>query len=135
MITKKVSKGMKQKLIRIIYEGYVEAFGHGVRNLQQFPVLITAQDVYHKKMPELMEYQDNQLRSLFVDVMNELRADGFIRYDERVNYYLTPEGYREADLSRLQRSFRFFNANQGLAVPISILSLVVSVIALFLSGG
>lgn len=134
MITKKIGKGMKQKLLRIIYEKYVDEFGHGVRNLRQFPVLITAQESYHEKMPELMESQDNARRSLFLDVMKELRADGFIFYDEGVNYYLTAEGYEEADMGWLKRSLRFFNANQGLAVPISIISLIVSVIALFVAG-
>lgn len=135
MITKKIGKGMKQKLLRLIYEKYVDEFGHGVRNLEQFRVLITAQDMYHEKMPELMEFDDNVRRSRFIDVISELKADGFISHGGGGQcLYLTPEGYREADMGWLKRSLRFFNANQGLAVPISIFSLIVSVIALFVAG-
>lgn len=131
MITKKITKEMEQKLLGLIYKKYTDRFGHGVRNLAEFPILITSAEVYLADMPELQEMDGNLIRHRFIDIMEELRASGFVTYDQKTSFFLTDAGYARAALSLKDKVLDFFNKNQGLAVPISIVSLIISIIALW----
>lgn len=131
MITKKVLPGMERKLLMGLYRRYIDQFGHGIRHLQEYKILITAAEVYLPEMPELREVQGNMARDLFIDVMKELEASGFVVFDGSTAFNLTESGYRKASMSWKDRTLDFFNKNEGLAVPISVISLVVAVIALF----
>lgn len=131
MITKHLKRGMEPKLLRLIYKKYISRFGRGVRNIDQFPVLVTYSDVYLPDMPELREIDGNMARDLFIDIMKELEASGYVRFDDKFAYFLTVHGYAEAAKTRRDRALDFFNRNQGLAVPISVVSLIVAVVALW----
>lgn len=122
---------MEQKLLGLIYKKYIDRFGHGVRNLSEFPILITSAEVYLADMPELQEMDGNLIRHRFIDVMEELRASGYVTYDQRTSFFLTEAGYQRAALSPKDKALDFFNKNQGLAVPISVVSLVISIFALW----
>ena len=131
MITKKISKKMEPKLLGLIYKKYIDRFGHGVRNLGEFPILITSAEVYLADMPELQEMDDNLIRHRFIDIMRELQTSGYVNYDQKTSFFLTEAGYQRAALSPKDKALDFFNKNQGLAVPISVVSLVISIIALW----
>ena len=131
MITKKISKEMEPKLLGLIYKKYIDRFGHGVRNLSEFPILITSAEVYLADMPELQEMDDNLIRHRFIDIMRELQTSGYVNYDQKTSFFLTEAGYQRAALSPKDKALDFFNKNQGLAVPISVVSLVISIIALW----
>jgi len=131
VITKKLKKGMEQKLLGIIYRRYIERFGRGVRNLDEFPVLITSSEVFLSEIPEMREVEGSMARDLFIDAMRELEVSGFVRYDQKMSFFLTEAGYRRAAMTRTDKFLEFCNRNEGLAVPISVISLIISVIALF----
>lgn len=131
MITKKISPEMASKLLKLLCQDYIAEFGHGVRNLPKFSVLITAHEHYAQRMPELYEYADGVRRPRFLDVMQELQADGFVRFDENIKFFLTEKGYKAGASSWIDKSIDFCNRNQGLAIPIAVLSFIVSIIALF----
>lgn len=130
VITKKISWQMEPKLLGIIYGKYIDRFGHGVRNLGEFPILITSADVYLNDMPELREMEGDLVRHRFIDIMKELEASGYVTYDQRTSFFLTEAGYQLAARSPIDKALDFFNKNQGLAVPISIFSLIISIVAL-----
>ncbi|WP_144080565.1 hypothetical protein [Pseudomonas simiae] len=130
MITKKISRVMESKLLGIIYDKYIHRFGHGVRNLGEFPIYITSAEVYVGDMPELQEQEGNVIRHRFIDIMQELEASGYVVYDQKTSFFLTDAGYKRASMSLKDKALDFFNKNQGLAVPISIVSLIISIIAL-----
>jgi hypothetical protein len=102
-----------------------------VRNLGEFPILITSAEVYLGDMPELQEMDGNLVRHRFVDIMLELQASGYVTYDQRTSFFLTEAGYQRATLSPKDKALDFFNKNQGLAVPISVVSLVISIFSLW----
>ncbi|MFK3794778.1 hypothetical protein [Pseudomonas sp. NPDC088444] len=131
MITKKLKKGMEQKLLGILYRRYVETFGRGVRNLNEYPVLITASEVFLSEIPEMREVQGLMARDLFIDTMQELQASGYVRFDGKMSFFLTEAGYHRAAMTPIDRFLEFCNKNEGLAVPISVVSLIISIIALF----
>jgi hypothetical protein len=131
VITKHLKKGMEPKLLRLIYKKYIARFGRGVRHIHEFPILLTYAEVYLPDMPELRELQGEMARDLFIDVMKELEASGYVVFDKKTSFFLTAEGYAEAGKSRRDRTLDFFNRNQGLAVPISVVSLIVAIVALF----
>ncbi|PIB57211.1 hypothetical protein [Pseudomonas sp. 2995-1] len=131
LITRQLKKGMEQKLLALIYRKYVERLGHGVRNLREFPIWITSAEVYLPDMPELREYDENMARDLFVDVMRELEASGYVIFDSNIAFFLTEAGYGRASMTPVDKFLDFCNKNQGLAVPISIVSLIVSFAALW----
>lgn len=133
MITKKITRSMQLKLLRLIYEDYLEEHGEGVRKLGQFGVLITAHDMYIPRMPELMEVEGTLARPLFSDVLSELKTQGYLRWDEASKYYLTTEGYNFVRKGLYGRFVDYLNRNPGLAIPISVVSLLLSVLAISLT--
>ncbi|MCX2692283.1 hypothetical protein OO256_16130 [Pseudomonas sp. DCB_CB] len=133
MITKKITKGQEDRLIRHIYAKYIDRFGRGVRSLGEFPVLITSAEVYLGDMPDLAESSGNLVRYRFVDLLKELEALGYMRFDGSTSFFLTEAGYKKAAMSRADRFLDFCNRNQGLAVPVAAASLIISIIALFVA--
>jgi hypothetical protein len=131
VITKKISRVMESKLLGLIYDKYIHRFGHGVRNLDEFPIYITSAEVYVGDMPELQEQEGNVIRHRFIDIMQELEASGYVVYDQNTSFFLTEAGYKRASMTLKDKALDFFNKNQGLAVPISVLSLIISIIALW----
>ncbi len=132
-ITKKVTKKMQLKLLKIFYAEYVEEFGEGTRNLNEYTVLTTEAEAYLDRMPELREQDGNMVRYLLVDLLVELRNAGHMTSIGGAQFSLTPEGYARASMNRWDEWIDYANKNSGLAIPISLVALVVSVIALFVT--
>ena len=134
MITKKITKEMEEKLLKIIYERYIREYGYGTRNLTEYKVIITGGAIFENEMPEIYEYDEaqNMKRCLMPDILKELMARGYIECSgDNVYYWLSEKGYYHASQNRLQRFVSYLNNNSGWAIPLALLSLVVAVIALF----
>ena len=132
MITKKTTKAMEKKLLKIIFEQYTSEYGYGVRNLKEYKLILTGGDSFEKEMPEIVEYEGNVKRYLLLDILKELMARGHIECSEDNCYYwLSESGYKHASKSFFQHIVGYYNDNSGWAIPIAIVSLVVSLISLF----
>ncbi|EMM8839766.1 TPA: hypothetical protein SL809_001706 [Pseudomonas aeruginosa] len=134
MITKKISRMMPEKLLRIIRKRYVDKHGEGVRNLGDFPILITAHNSFSDEMPEVIEERGGVQYPRLLDMLKELEHRGFVRFDGNYSYFLTVDGYKEASMSTFARGMRWFEVHPGIATLIALLSLLISIIALFVSG-
>ncbi len=130
VITKQLKKGMEAKLLGLFYRDYIDKFGRGVRNLDEFPILITAAEIYLARMPELQERTGNLVRYRFVDITEELKAKGLLRFDSRTSYYLTEEGYRQGGMTRWDKCLDFCNRNAGMAVVVAVVSALISIASL-----
>lgn len=133
-MTTRLPKGVEMDLLKAIYRKYVDENGVGIRRIGSFKILITAQDTYSQAVPRLKKSSGQLRSSYFVSAMLELQALGYVEYDGKSAYQLTERGFQAASKSTLQRVVDYFNENQGLAIPISIVSLIVAVIALFVAA-
>lgn len=136
MITKKITKEMEDKLLRIIYQRYTKEHGYGTRKLSAYKVLITGGELFEEEMPEIVERdtEQNIKRYLLLDILQELRAKGYLNFSEdNISYWLSPEGYEHASKSKLEHFITYLNNNSGWAIPLAFLSLIISVVALFTS--
>ncbi len=134
MITKKITKDMEEKLLRIIFKRYTQEYGYGTRNLSEYKVIITGGSMFEDDMPEIVEFGPDQRmkRYLLIDILKELMARGYIECSEdNMYYWLSESGYNHASKTKIQHVISYLNNNAGLAIPLALLSLVVSVIALF----
>lgn len=131
MITKKTTRKMEEKLLKIIFKRYTKEYGYGVRNLAQYQVLITGGSLFEDEMPEIVEYENNTKRYRLLDLLKELMARGYIECSEdNVYYWLTESGYKHALQNTIQRVVTYFTNNAGWTIIIAICSFIVSVIAL-----
>lgn len=134
MITKKITKEMEEKLLKIIFEGYINEYGYGTRNLSEYKIIITGGLLFEDGMPEIVEYdpETNTKRYLLLDILKELMARGYIECSkDNVYYWLTIKGYEHSSKNKLQHFITYLNNNAGWAIPLALLSLVVSVAAIF----
>ncbi|MEW8052471.1 MAG: hypothetical protein AB2792_13415 [Candidatus Thiodiazotropha sp.] len=134
MITKKITKDMEEKLLKIIFERYTEEYGYGTRNLSDYKIIITGGSMFEDEMPEIVELDPDQRtkRYLLVDIFKELMARGYIECSEDNAYYwLSENGYNYASKTKLQHFISYLNNNAGWAIPLALLSLLVSIFALF----
>lgn len=137
MITKKITKDMEEKLLRIIYQRYTKEHGYGTRKLSAYKVLITSGELFEEEMPEIVEHDSGQniKRYLLLDILQELRARGCLNFSEdNISYWLSPQGYEHASKNKLEHFITYLNNNSGWAIPLALLSLVVSIFALFTSS-
>lgn len=136
MITKKITKEMEDKLLRIIYQRYTKEHGYGARKLSAYKVWITGGELFEEEMPEIaeLETEQNMKRYLLLDILQELTAKGYLNFSEdKISYWLSPEGYEHASKSKLEHFITYLNNNSGWAIPLAFLSLIISVIAIFTS--
>lgn len=134
MITKKITKKMEEKLLKLIYQRYTQANGYGTRRLDAYKVLITSGEIFEDEMPEIVEHDScqNMKRYLLIDLLQELMAKGYLeRSADNTNYWLTINGYEHASKSKLEHVITYLNNNSGWAIPLALLSLIVSAFALF----
>ncbi|MEG0969165.1 MAG: hypothetical protein RSG92_27755, partial [Pseudomonas sp.] len=93
MFTKKIRREMPFELLRVVYEMYLEEHGHGIRNINDFHVLITAHELFSLYIPDLMEVSGDASRPLLLDNLKELESRGFMRCEGGLKYFLTVQGY------------------------------------------
>lgn len=86
-------------------------------------------------MPEIAVFNGTHKKYLVTDWATELQAKGLVSIEpSRLEFFLTEKGYNQASLRWCGKAVAYLNNNQGLAIPISILSLAVAVIALFVES-
>lgn len=118
------------QLVKIYQNRFGESQGH--LNEFLFDHSIT---VNESALSALVEgrFNDNVstgLESLF----NELEARQYIEVQANGDYALTISGYTLGSRGTLMKGLDFLNANPGLAILISVVSLVVSILALIASA-
>ena len=122
---------MEEKLLKIIFKRYTKEYGYGMRNLKEYKLSVIGGSSFEKDMPEIVEFEGDTKRYRLIDILEELMARGYIEFSEDNAYYwLTESGYNHAAQNIFQRIIAYFNKNAGWAIPIAVLSLIVSIVAL-----
>jgi hypothetical protein len=125
-------KETDRKVLNYLYCKYLKQHGSSVTHLDNFTIFVV-DDGMKKAVPKLYD-SDPELKEL-KDVFKELSLRGFVNvHGNYRNISLTKEGFNEASKTWWRKFIDFFNSNPGLAVLISLISLVVAVIALFKSS-
>ncbi|MUK45868.1 hypothetical protein GNP79_19270 [Aliivibrio fischeri] len=76
---------------------------------------------------------DNDLLTEIDVVLNVLEANDFITSSFEV-FHLTELGYEVGTTNVIKRTIKWLNSNPGIALIISVLSLIVSILALYFSA-
>ncbi len=137
MITKKITKEMEEKFLKIICRRYIEEYGYGTRNLDKYKVPLLAGAAFEDEMPEICEFDAsiNMRRYLTTDLFTELMARGFIECStDNCYYWMTPSGYEHASKKWVGRFVSYLNNNSGLLALISLVTSIIAVIINFLVG-
>ena len=137
VITKKITQGMDEKLLKIIYKRYTQMHGYGTRKLNDYKVLITGGELFEEEMPEIVERDANNniKRYLLLDLLQELKAKNYLEVSaDNTIYWLSNQGYQHASKNKFEHFITYLNNNSGWAIPLALLSLIVSIVALFTSN-
>lgn len=69
---------------------------------------------------------------LFIELAEDLASRGLVRFSsDRAKIHLTNKGFELANMNSFEKILFYFNINPGLAIVISLASLIVAIIALF----
>jgi hypothetical protein len=116
-------------LLQYLYSRFVDVNGNRQSKLTEFTIFVLEPGL-KTAVPHLFS-EDASLKEL-KHAFRELAARGLVRiHGADRNYSLTKEGFDEASQGRSMRILDFLNRNTGLAIGVSIISLIVAVIALF----
>lgn len=127
-----ITEALEAKFLRYMYERQIKSCGYGIRNLEGGKLSITHGEVIEKEIPEIFVVTDGMRKSLVVQVATELQAKGLVQFSpDNVDFWLTPTGYAAAEKTCLQRRIDYLNKNPGWSIPISVASLIISLLALF----
>ena len=122
-----------RQIVKCLYADYTERHGSNVSKLSEHSLFIL-DPTLKKAVPQLFDENDTSHKSV-QDAFQELRHRGYV--DVLGNNHairLTPEGYKWASENMFQKSLNFLNKNSGVAILVSIVSLIISIIALFKSA-
>lgn len=127
-----LTQKLEQKFLEALYKRYSSNYGYGVRNLKECKFYLTAGESFEAEIPEITVIDGNRKKYLVTDWVHELQAKELVKIEpNKLEFFLTEKGYNQASLGWFGKTMAYLNNNQGLSIPLSILSLVVSVIALF----
>ncbi len=130
-----LTQKLEQKFLEALYRRYLSNYGYGVRNLKKCKFYLTAGESFEAEIPEIAVINGGIKKYLVTDWVFELLAKGFVEIaPNKLEFFLTEKGYNQASLGRFGKTMAYLNNNQGFSIPLSILSLVVSVIALFVQN-
>ena len=116
-----------KNLLNCIYKKYVEVHGCNISEIDSFSVVIM-DDGFRSALPDLFE-GDPDLTELKA-VIRDLRARGYVKSNTPYrDVFLTIDGYKMSSKSVFGKTLDFLNSNPGLAIPISLLSLGIALIA------
>jgi len=133
-VSSHVQKGMDKKLLGLLYKRYVSKYEHGIRNIQNCPFSFMADVLFVDAMPELYVDEGSHITSIYMQVMKELEAQGYVVKDQKnLAYFFTIEGYRRAAMNRWDKALDFCNRNAGLAVVVAIFAALISLGSLAVS--
>lgn len=127
-----LTQKLEQKFLEALYKRYSSNYGYGVRNLKECKFYFTAGESFEAEIPEIAVIDGNRKKYLVADWAHELQAKELVKIEpNKLEFFLTEKGYNQASLGWFGKTMAYLNNNQGFSIPLSILSLVVSVIALF----
>lgn len=125
---------MPRRLLNVIYIMYLEKHGHGVRNLDNFTVSLTAHELFARQVPDLYEERGNVAKPLLVENFQELEARGYLRKGQPLRYHLTEKGYDYASKNRWQNFVDYWNSNPGLNTLVAIISAAIATLSLVVAA-
>ena len=122
------------KFLRVLCEIYQNVNGHSQAMLPEwcFSYTLVAE---HKNLEALIK--ENYSNEKFGDGLElyfqELTERGFLEANPDSSYFLTKLGYSEGTRSLISKFINFFNINPGINTLIAIISIVIAIIALYVS--
>ena len=127
-----LTQKIEQKFLEALYRRYSSNYGYGVINLKKCKFHLTAGQSFEAEIPEIAVINGNIKKYLVTDWARELQAKELVEIEpNKLEFFLTEKGYNQASLGWFGKTMAYLNNNQGFSIPLSILSLMVSVIALF----
>ena len=128
-------KGLDEKFLKYMYRQHVSSHGYGIRNLDESKLYITSGYGIEREIPEILIQHNGMNKYLVFDAAQELRLKGYVKFsDDNTMFWLTEAGYRRAEQRWLQKFISYLNKNSGLSIPLALLSLLVSIIALVIKS-
>jgi len=126
----------KYQFLKLVFKKYVNKHGYGKRNLSEFYIFTTSADCFEDEMPSIFEEENCVRRSRLLSFTQELEIDGFLEIaKDGQKIFLTEAGYDFASQGFCSRVLSYLNKNPGLSIPISVVSVIVSIFAMILSLG
>ena len=128
--------GLEKEVLRHLYRQHLRAYGSTLHNLDQTQLHVLAGEELESDIPRIVTVDGNYRTYHTAEAGQELRKAGLAQFSEdSFSFWLTPAGFTEASMGPVGHALAFLNANAGVATVISLISLIVSVIALFASTG
>lgn len=126
----------KYQFLKLVYKKYVNNYGYGKRNLGEFYIFTTSAECFENEIPNIFEEKNGVRRSRLLSFTRELEIDGFLKIAKGgQKIYLTEAGYDFASQGFCSRVLSYLNKNPGLSIPISVVSVIVSIFAMINSLG
>ena len=114
-----------------MYEQYSAKHGNLAGNIDEYGVYLVATP---SSMPEkfFSRQKSGVSEPLFIKLAEDLASRGLVRFStDRAKIHLTNKGFELANMNSFEKVLFHFNINPGLAIVISLASLIVAIIALF----
>lgn len=126
----------ERALLKLLAKRYEEQYGGTLNNLRMMRFSETAYELFSSAVPGLFHDMGGTRCFMISDYIKEFEHRGWIVRHATMPlfFYLTEDGYREATRSRFERWIGYLNTNPGISTAIALLSLLISFIALFVSG-
>lgn len=123
----------QKKIINCLYKSYISRHGRSISKLQQHSLFILDKKL-ECAVPEMFSEGDTELKSV-KDAFQELQHKGYVQVlGNNRQIRLTEKGYLFASENWFQKALIFLNKNPGVAILISAISLILSIIALLKRG-
>lgn len=126
-----LTPALERRFLASLYKKYNSNFGYGIRHLRSCAFYVTGPESFEAELPEIWDISGQTKKSQLLDWAKELNAKGWVVFSEnQLTFTLTEAGYREANQGCVGRVMSYLNNNPGWAIPISIFSLIVAIIAI-----
>jgi hypothetical protein len=122
------------KALRLIVSDYKETFGDSTGNLSTYRFSMSLINTNEKIKAICLSVSPEPIQKAkyLKRIFDHFVAEGYAT-EAGSNYELTKLGYEKGATGFLQRILEFLNKNPGLAIVISVVALLVSIGALFVS--
>ena len=123
-----------EELLRLFCREFIAINGQAIHKLPEWKFSYTAM----VQRPENHEWLNRKCpvegdQGKFVQIIfDDLVARGYFK-EEAVQYWLTQEGFERGTETQAQKFLRHLNSNPGMAIIVSLLSLVISAGALYVA--
>jgi len=114
-----------------MYEQYSTKHGNLANKIDEYGVYLVGTP---STIPEkfFSRQKSGVSEPLFIELAEDLASRGLVRFSsDRAKIHLTNKGFELANMNSFEKILFYFNINPGLAIVISLASLIVAIIALF----